>query len=391
MKLAILGGSFNPIHLGHLHLAEEVIKALNYDRILLIPAYKSPLKTDILGASPKDRIDMICASIFALPWLSIDDCEIKREGVSYTIETLTAIYEQYKPEGKIGLILGDDLADSFPKWKQAKEIAALADIIIAHRMSAAAIAFPYAYKSLNNEMIDISSNIVRSKIENNQAWEYLVPEGARRIITDRGIYQNGAPADSHLTWELIAAVEYQAFKKLGSNRFLHSRNTALLCTDLCMRFGLDTKQGYLAGISHDMCKSMSETELVSLAPADGKRISKLEREKPGLLHGRAAAIFLKQHFNITNEAILGAVRQHTVGDLNMDTLAKILYVADKLEVSRNHANPKLQAVLGSASLDELFEGVLSETVTYLKSNEMSISYQTRRLFSEMNKKQSRYD
>ncbi|MDR0876816.1 MAG: nicotinate-nicotinamide nucleotide adenylyltransferase, partial [Treponema sp.] len=97
MKLAILGGSFNPLHLGHLFLAEAVLSAFDYDRIILIPAFQSPFKQGFpgMGGNSRDRLDMIAASIAGDPRLTFDDCEIKREGVSYTIDTVRDIIARY--------------------------------------------------------------------------------------------------------------------------------------------------------------------------------------------------------------------------------------------------------------------------------------------------------
>ena len=197
MKLAVLGGSFNPVHMGHLFLADAVISGLGYDRIILIPAFQSPFKIGAEGASPNDRMEMLAASIPGDPRLTIDDCEIRREGVSFTIDTLEDIIARYRPEGKPGLILGDDLASAFHKWRKPGEIAGLADIIIARRLSGlegsppgegGAEVFPYPCKALNNEIINVSSQLVREKIRRGENWRYLVPLGARYIIEDRKLY-----------------------------------------------------------------------------------------------------------------------------------------------------------------------------------------------------------
>ena len=189
MKLAILGGSFNPVHIGHLFLADEVLSKLNYDRVILVPAFQSPLKIDAGGALPQDRLEMLAASISGDPRLTIDECELNREGVSYTIETLIDIIERYRPEGKPGLIMGDDLVASFDSWQKPQDIAELVDFVIARREGPEALSnFSYPYRALNNEVMNVSSSLVREKIGKTDAWRYLVPSGARCIIEDRGLY-----------------------------------------------------------------------------------------------------------------------------------------------------------------------------------------------------------
>ena len=132
MRYAVLGGSFNPVHVGHLFLADAVLTGLGYDRIILVPAFQSPFKIGAESPSPQDRMEMLAASIPGDPRLTIDDCEIRRQGVSFTVDTLKDIIARYRPEGKPGLILGDDLASDFGKWKSPDEIAGILGHEVGH-------------------------------------------------------------------------------------------------------------------------------------------------------------------------------------------------------------------------------------------------------------------
>ena len=389
MKLAILGGSFNPVHIGHLCLADAVLASGFYDRIILVPAYQSPFKLDLSPASPGDRLDMLAASIAGDPRLAIDDCEIRREGVSYTIDTLKYIIDWYRPEGKPGLILGDDLAADFHKWRSPGEIAELADIVVARREGIAA--FPYPHRILNNEIVKISSSEVRKKIGSSEAWRFLVPAGARYIIEERGLYglKTKGPEENSSLSPIIIRIENDIRVSLDFHRFTHSRNTALMSWDLCKRFGLDPVKGYLAGIAHDMCKKMESDELIRMARKDGASLSKLELEKPGLLHARAAAVMIERDYGVADRDIIEAIRYHTTGRRDMGPYAKVVYAADKIEVSRQGADPALREMSQTADLDTLFTAVLDDTVAHLKSRHLDISYGTRRLLTAMNKRKKR--
>jgi len=405
MKIAILGGSFDPVHIGHLFLADNVLSDLGYDRVILVPAFQSPFKIGAERASPLSRLEMLAASIPGDPRLTIDDCEINREGISYTVDTLKYIIARYEPEGKPGLIIGDDLAGSFVNWRSPEEIAELADIIIARRLpelatpvtaQTADIGFPFPYKALDNEIMNVASHRVREFIGASGAWRYLVPAGARFIIESAKLYGfTGRPysdidgesvIENNSLKETIVRVENEARTSLNFDKFMHSRNTALLSWDLCNRFGLDSQKGYLAGIAHDMCKFMNDEELTRLAHEDGGGISKLEQKKPGLLHGRAAAVLLEKKHNIHDRDILEAIRYHTTGKWDMDSLAKVVYVADKIEISRDEVDPVLRRMSMEANLETLFSAVLSDTVSYLKSQAKDISYGTRRLLAAMQKR-----
>jgi nicotinate-nucleotide adenylyltransferase len=332
--------------------------------------------------SSADRLDMLSASIPADPRITIDDCEIKREGVSYTIDTITDIIRRYQPEGKPGLVLGDDLVRGFSQWRQAEDIIARTDIIIAHRLSAEPVEFPYPYTQLDNEIIELSSALIRGRIEQGDPWRYLVPEGARFIIEDRGLYGFTANGD-RISRPLIARVEAMVRSMVSPSRFLHSRGVAALSYDLCIRYGLEGDRGYLAGIAHDMAKSLSEEELRRLARKDPEPITKLEQKKPSLLHAKAAAVLLREWFGITDADILAAVRNHTMGSPDMGPLGKILYIADKIDVSRAAVTPELRDFTRFPDLDSLFTAVLDETVAYLRSRQMDLSEGTVRLLQIM--------
>ena len=393
MRLAILGGSFNPMHLGHLFLADTVLSALHYDRVVFVPAYKSPFKLAAAGMedSARDRLEMIAASIAGDPRLTVDACEIRRGGVSYTVDTVADIMRRYAPDGKPGLIIGDDLTADFPQWHKSAEILAMADIIIARRTHAgegAAAAVPYPCTQITNDVMEVSSAMIREKIAAGGAWRYLVPPAVRSLIEERGMYGLADQTDDHEshsveTQSLILRVEEMVRESQSLERFLHSRNTALMSWDLCRRLSLEPGMGYLAGIAHDLAKPLSDKELLKLAKSDGGRISRLEKEKPSLLHGRASAVLLKERFNVHNEAVLEAIALHTMGGKNMGPLAKIVYIADKMEVSREKVDPAVRkTVCGSNDLDRIFVMALDQTVSWLHAKKLKLSEETLNLLEK---------
>jgi nicotinate-nucleotide adenylyltransferase len=394
VRLAILGGSFNPIHLGHLFLADAVLSELRYDRVVMVPAYISPFKLAAPGMedSAQQRLEMITASITTDPRLSVDACEIRREGVSYTVETITDIISRYNPDGKPGLIIGDDLAGEFPKWYRSGEILSMADIIIARRVHSGGPEVPFPNTQITNDIIEISSGAVREKIASNSAWRYLVPNAARIIIEDRKLYGYRDPtADPRVAANksLIQRIEDEARTNLNLTRYIHSRHTALLAWDLCCRFrtdypSLDPEVGYLAGIAHDLCKQLCDDEQIRLAKEYGGEISSLEKEKPSLLHGKACAVVLKDRFKINDNEVLEAVAHHTEGHKDMGPLAKILYIADKMEVSRVKVEPAIRKrILSYDTLDGILIAVLELAVSSLRNRKLELSKDTVDLLEKM--------
>ena len=135
MKIAILGGTFNPIHIGHLMLAEDVRKEFGYDKILFIPACVPPHKAYNASVSDADRLEMLRLATKDNPYFEVDDCELKRKGISYTIDTIYDLESRYqeKIEGKIGLIIGDDLLAGFDSWHLAETLALRVRLIVGRR------------------------------------------------------------------------------------------------------------------------------------------------------------------------------------------------------------------------------------------------------------------
>ncbi|MGI5172622.1 nicotinate (nicotinamide) nucleotide adenylyltransferase [Treponema sp. OMZ 840] len=221
MKLAILGGSFNPVHKGHLFLAKQAADEYGYERVLFIPAREPPHKTLASGASDTDRLEMLKRALneYGDNRFFIDDCELKRSGPSYTIDTVYDLEARYAGalEGKIGLIIGSDLAADFGKWKNADLLAEKADIVLGcrplrddeklpeggfsvaeagvpdkpHRAgehSGAGGTFPRPHLQLHNEFCAVSSAAIRRMTAEKKDWKALVPASVYEYIVQRKLY-----------------------------------------------------------------------------------------------------------------------------------------------------------------------------------------------------------
>ena len=158
-----------------------------------------------------------------------------------------------------------------------------------------------------------------------------------------------------------------------SERYEHSMRTAQTAKDLCLRFGEDSELGEIAGVAHDICKEMKKENLFSLVEQDGMELSQIEKDKPSLLHGRAASVLLKNEFYVDNQDVLEAVANHTFGKPKMCNLAKILYVADKIEPGRPQVTQEYLEKLEKKSLNELVSYVLEENIDYLNKKGKSVS------------------
>ena len=209
MKIAVLGGTFNPIHVGHLVLADEVCSTLGYDKVLFIPAFVPPHKEMVGGFSARDRLEMTRLACEGDERFEAESCEIDRGGVSYTYDTICFLEEKYSSEleGKIGLIMGSDLLPGFHLWHKAKELSEKCQLILAlrpesevHSASSNKPKGDYANLDsgfdvsgerlfdgavhVSNPLLDISSTEIRTRIADGRSIRYLVPSSVFKYIRD---------------------------------------------------------------------------------------------------------------------------------------------------------------------------------------------------------------
>jgi nicotinate-nucleotide adenylyltransferase len=190
VKLAMLGGSFNPVHNGHVALARAVRDQLGYDRVVLVPANISPGKQTGYVAEGKHRLTMLRLAASVEPGLCADDCELVRGGVSWSIDTLRYLSERYGKDltAPIGLIIGQDLAASFGNWKEAAVIARDYTLLLAVRPPWKDETFSFPHVTVENPPIAVSSSAIRSAIHSGGPWRSLVPEPVGRYIEEHGLY-----------------------------------------------------------------------------------------------------------------------------------------------------------------------------------------------------------
>ena len=189
------------------------------------------------------------------------------------------------------------------------------------------------------------------------------------------------------TAETIKKIKAYAASVLSKSRYEHSLRTAKMARELCERFSLDMQLGFLAGISHDICKQFPDETLIALAKKDGFAISALEEQKPSLLHGRAAAELIQESFCIAEESVLDAVRWHTFGRRGLCPLGRVLFVADKIEPGRKGVSDEKRRALLKLDFNELVITVIEDNIAYLKSTGKVAAPETLELLEELRESQ----
>lgn len=188
MRLLVLGGSFNPVHLGHLAMAEDVRAQFGYDQVILVPSLNPPHKDFSADPGPAHRLAMLGLALAGSRGLLLDDCEIRRGGTSWTIDTLRDLSRRYPLEGRLGLILGDDLIPGFPSWRDPDALAREADLVCAHRATADRLPLAWPHRYADNLPLPLSSSLIRERLAKGLPARYLLPPGVYDYILAQGLY-----------------------------------------------------------------------------------------------------------------------------------------------------------------------------------------------------------
>ena len=184
---ALFGGSFDPVHLGHLVVADAAAEALAA-RVRLMPAREQPFKRAAHGADPRQRAEMLELAVAGNPRLAVERIELDLPVPSYTIRTLQALAER-EPGNRFTLLLGGDAAAEFPAWREAAAIPALADIVLLARPGCPVPAHVPVQRVIEVPAVEISATLIRRRVAEDRSIRYLVPDAVREYIAIHGLYR----------------------------------------------------------------------------------------------------------------------------------------------------------------------------------------------------------
>lgn len=337
MRIGIFGGTFNPVHNGHKNLALEMKDRAKLDKIIIMPTYTPPHKEGKDLASGEHRIKM-CQMMFTEDFFFVSDLEIKRQGKSYTYETLFELKKIY-PDDELFLIIGSDMLLSFDKWYRYEEILSMVTLCVATRLDTVTFETlsDYAKNVLNLD--SAKEQIIIADIEPYECSSTDVREQISlgldaSFMTSREIFD-------YARINLLYESPYMEYKRilrgyLDDHRFLHSLNVAESAMMLALEYGEDKDRAYFAGLVHDIMKNTSPEKQLQIMENSGIILSQVEKNNRAVWHAMAGAAFLKCELGIDDEEILSSVRYHTTGKAGMSTFEKIIYVADYISAERNY-------------------------------------------------------
>jgi nicotinate-nucleotide adenylyltransferase len=189
MKLGLFGGSFDPVHLGHLLVAQAAREELELTRLFFIPAARSPFKPANEPTSAALRLRFLRLALAGQTHCEVDEREIARGGVSYTIDTVRD-YARRFPQAKLFYLIGTDHIAQLPKWRAADELAALVEFLVIPRPGepAAPLPPPFQGRTLTGFPLGVSSSQIRTRVKSGLPVDWLVPAAVAEAIRNNRLY-----------------------------------------------------------------------------------------------------------------------------------------------------------------------------------------------------------
>ena len=321
-KIGIFGGSFNPVHNEHYKIAKGAIEELNLDKLYIVPTNIAPHKQNLSAISGEDRLNMLEICFANVKKAEICDYEIKSKGVSYTYLTILHFKKLY-PSAQIYFMMGSDMLENFPTWKNPEIITKNASLVLVERRGEDLDTFKLVNKIkelygvdvavLNEYGTTFSATEIRVRASLGLSIEKFLPKGVEDYIKTHNLY---------------AGDEYYEYVKsvLPNKRLNHTAGVIITAIKYAKLLNVDVKKAELSALLHDIAKYENvENFDDSVVPKDCP--SEVAHQFIG---ERIARCKLK----VKDEDVLNAIKYHTTGRPNMSLLEKIIYVADLLEPSR---------------------------------------------------------
>jgi len=387
-RIGIYGGTFNPVHIGHIRAAKYAIEALKLDKLLLIPNRTTPCKQGSDSVDPQQRLTMLRIAVSSCEKMEVSDVELTREGISYTFLTLQQLRCEY-PDAELVLLLGSDMFCGIHNWKNADELLRNAHLGVfcrGGRKEAAAIqeqkerleAMGASVQLLQNPVTDISSTQLRRLLIFRCASPFL-PEGVEAYIREHGLYDTDKDY-RNLPMEQLEAV---VVGLLNPNRVAHVLGCRDTAAELAKYWGADVTDAARAGLLHDITKAIDGPLQLTLCDAYGTILSDFGYKYPKTLHALTGSLVAQRIFG-ENEAVVSAICSHTTGKADMNLLEKIIYVADYMEPNRDFPGVEKLRELAFQNIDAALRLGLEMTLEHLKRQGNEVSPESREALAWLN-------
>ena len=375
-RIGIYGGAFNPPHLGHMKAAQYAVQALKLDKLLLIPSGTSPHKPLPAGSpTARQRLEMV--RLWAGEKMHVCDLEIARGGTSYTYETVQQLKAQY-PQDELVLCMGTDMFLSFHSWKKPQIILQNVSLAVFYRGDKGEIADIAAKKAeyeaaghtiylVENPVLEISSTQLRRMLVFGCAAPFL-HEDVAEFIKENGLYGVGENYQN-LPIDQLETVVVNLLKPNRVKHVLGCRDTA---AELARVWGANKTDAARAGLLHDITKALDGPLQLTLCREYGKVLDEFSENNPKTLHALTGSMVAERIFG-ENKAVVAAIESHTTGKPAMNTLEKIIYVADYMEPNRDFPGVEELRRMAYTDLDGALKLGLEMTLAMLREQKRQIS------------------
>ena len=373
-RIGIYGGSFNPPHVGHIGAAQAAIAELRLDRMLLMPAFQSPDKQKP-EIDPAHRLQML--RLAAEPGMEVSDLEISRGGISYTVQTLEQLHKEH-PDAELVLCMGSDMFLNLQKWKDPQRIMELAEIAVFQRGDKGEKTGIEQQKQLlestgaritavANPVVTIASSDLRRLLAFGCGECFLHPD-VYAYIQDNGLYHTRKDW-KNLPMEQLEKTVISLLKPQRVRHVLGCRDTS---AELARIWGANETDAARAGMLHDLTKALDGPLQLTLCKAYDIMLDEFSTKNPKTLHALTGSLVADRIFG-ENQAVVDAICSHTTGKGNMNTLEKIIYVADYMEPNRDFPGVDELRYLAHTNLDKALKLGLEMTLAVLKERGSDIS------------------
>ena len=379
--IGIYGGTYNPPHVGHMRAAAHAISTLELDRLLLIPNGIPPhKKTAVESPEGHHRLKMLELSSRGMEKAQVSDLELRRQGKSYTVDTIRALHQMY-PEDRLILLMGTDMFLSFLTWYQPDEIMSMAELAVFYRGEKGeqeAIArqklemerLGARVHLISNPVTTISSTDLRRMLVFRCADPFLCP-GVGEYIRENGLYGTG----KEYTGLSMDELEETVVSLLKENRVAHVLGCRDSAVELARRWGADETDAARAGLLHDITKALDGPLQLTLCGEYGILLNKFSQENPKTVHALTGSLVADQIFG-ENEAVVRAIRYHTTGRPDMDLLEKIIYIADYIEANRDFPGVHRLREAAFRNIDEALLMGLEMAIAHVKRQGQELAQTT---------------
>ncbi len=368
-RIGVFGGTFDPVHTGHLQMALSMLASDKLDRLLVMPSGSPPYKSCL--ASAEDRWKMVVTACAGEERLVPSRLELDRQGDVYTVDTLLQLKEEY-PRADLVYLIGADALLKLRSWRRFEEILPLCAFWVFPRVSGVdPLAFQEEKKRLSEmgakirvlqaELMPVSSTEIREVLASGRSAPNL-PPAVGELIEAKGLYGFPVRIPESAAW-----VD-QLFGSLNAHRFAHSLSVAETARRLALIHGIDPLAAEAAGLLHDCAKNIPMKEMRRLAEEHALTDDPHFLETGALLHSLAGAWVAEHEYGMKDPAILDAIRYHNTGCPGMSRLARCVCLADYIEPLRDpYPTLEKSRSLSETSLEKALLYSLQGTADYVLS------------------------